>query len=137
VGPYAFSPQLLRSRCNNPLNGSIKPPGGENGRDGEASTFLADGAEAKLLVIKLIQESVSPMNGVGCIFPLRPRLGLQKNWRNGVCHSSLTLGVVIPTIVCVCLTNTQTVGFSLISLSFIRVSVSFSKLMIPNITATG
>jgi hypothetical protein len=27
------------------LNGSIKPPGGENGRDGEASTFLAEGAE--------------------------------------------------------------------------------------------
>jgi hypothetical protein len=26
------------------LNGSIKPPGGENGRDGEASTFLAEGA---------------------------------------------------------------------------------------------
>jgi hypothetical protein len=25
------------------LNGSIKPPGGENGRDGEASTFLAEG----------------------------------------------------------------------------------------------
>jgi hypothetical protein len=45
VGPYAFSPQLLRSRCNDALNGSIKPPGGENGRDGEASTFLADGGE--------------------------------------------------------------------------------------------
>jgi hypothetical protein len=28
------------------LNGSIKPPGGENGRDGEASSFLAEG-EAK------------------------------------------------------------------------------------------
>jgi hypothetical protein len=25
------------------LNGSIKPPGGENGRDGEASSFLAEG----------------------------------------------------------------------------------------------
>jgi hypothetical protein len=25
------------------LNGSIKPPGGENGRDGEASTLLAEG----------------------------------------------------------------------------------------------
>jgi hypothetical protein len=31
------------------LNGSIKPPGGENGRDGEASTFLAEGeAESSL-----------------------------------------------------------------------------------------
>jgi hypothetical protein len=45
VGPYAFSPQLLRSRCNDALNGSIKPPGGKNGRDGEASTFLAEGAQ--------------------------------------------------------------------------------------------
>jgi hypothetical protein len=27
------------------LNGSIKPPGGENGRDEEASTFLAEGGE--------------------------------------------------------------------------------------------
>jgi hypothetical protein len=78
VSPYAFSLQLLRSSCNVALNDSIKYLGGENGWDGEASTFLADGAEAKLLVIKLIQESVSPMNEVGCIFPLRPRLGLQK-----------------------------------------------------------
>jgi hypothetical protein len=46
VGPYAFSPQLLRSRCNDALNGSIKPPGGKNGRDGEASSFLAEGGVA-------------------------------------------------------------------------------------------
>jgi len=69
VGPYAFSPQLSRSRCNDALNVSIKPPGGENGRDGEASTFLADGAEAKLLVIKLIQKFVRSMN-VGNVLSL-------------------------------------------------------------------
>jgi hypothetical protein len=45
VNPYAFSPRLLRSRCNDALNDSIKPPGGENGRDGEASTFLAEGVK--------------------------------------------------------------------------------------------
>jgi hypothetical protein len=47
VGPYAFSPQLLRSRCNDALNGAIKPPSGENGRDGEASTFLAEGGASR------------------------------------------------------------------------------------------
>ena len=41
--PYTFSTQLLRSRCNAALNGSIKPSGGEKGRDGEASTLLAKG----------------------------------------------------------------------------------------------
>jgi hypothetical protein len=30
------------------LNRSIKPPGGENGRDGEASTFLAEGGADNL-----------------------------------------------------------------------------------------
>jgi hypothetical protein len=32
------------------LNGSIKPPGGENGRDGEASSFLAEGGTAIFMV---------------------------------------------------------------------------------------
>jgi len=31
----------------NKSNRSIKPPGGESGRDGEASTFLAEGAQAQ------------------------------------------------------------------------------------------
>jgi hypothetical protein len=34
------------------LNGSIKPPGGENGRDEEASTFLAEGGAASRLISK-------------------------------------------------------------------------------------
>jgi hypothetical protein len=37
------------------LNGSIKPPGGENGRDGEASTFLAEGGPFEGLVGRLLQ----------------------------------------------------------------------------------
>jgi hypothetical protein len=44
------------------LNGSIKPPGGENGRDEEASTFLAEGAEEATAFGRSIKENLKNLH---------------------------------------------------------------------------
>jgi hypothetical protein len=69
------------------LNGSIKPPGGENGRDGEASTFLAEGVPAKLASETLDQE-ISVLS----IFLENSKIfsnGVQSNWARDTVGSFL------------------------------------------------
>jgi hypothetical protein len=47
--PSASGHQPRRPRCNDASIGSIRPPGGWSGRDGEASTFLAAGVGDQLV----------------------------------------------------------------------------------------
>lgn len=46
AGSSACSHQLERPRCSGAVLCSIKPPGEKSGREGEASSFLAEGGRA-------------------------------------------------------------------------------------------
>lgn len=51
------------------MNGSIKPPGGENGRDGEVSTYLAEEEMVTLGVLLCRRDSLDEMK---CLAPVCP-----------------------------------------------------------------